>query len=425
MQAYQYNSQDFERRAPEAPKTGLMKGTRSDGRTPFGHDRDRVLHSAAFRRLADKTQVVGPGQGDIPRTRLTHSLEVGQIARGIGSELGLDPNLCELAGLTHDIGHPPCGHNGERILNELADKCGGFEGNAQTLRILTRLEPKILEGNESYGLNLTRASLDAACKYPWTKTQPDGSTKQKYSCYDEDKEIFEWIRQGNDSPRPPMEGQVMDWSDDIAYSVHDVEDGILSGRISLASLWDLVELSELAQKGVDRFGGTVEEYAEAAGRLNMQPTVTDAIKFDGSLHALVNLKRMTSDLVGRFVGATITATREGNASTNLGRHNGQLIIPPEALAEVRLLKTLAVLYVIDEPSHQRHMERQRDRIATVFDYLMRGAPGSLDPLFAAWYQAAETEAEAQRVVIDQVASLTESRLARIAHEAAGNIAPYS
>ncbi|MDO4911720.1 MAG: deoxyguanosinetriphosphate triphosphohydrolase [Corynebacterium sp.] len=430
MQAYQYDFVDFERRVPDAPKAGSMEGTQSDGRSPFSHDRDRVLHSAAFRRLADKTQVVGPGQGDIPRTRLTHSLEVGQIASGIGSGLGLNPSLCELAGLTHDIGHPPFGHNGETALNELADKCGGFEGNAQTLRILTRLEPKVMvegpRGPESMGLNLTRASLDAACKYPWVKTQPDGSVKQKYSCYDEDKEIFEWIRGGiSDSARPPMEGQVMDWSDDIAYSVHDVEDGILSGRIKLDVLWDLIELAEIAEKGIERFGGTVDEYAEAAGRLNLLKPVGAVQNFDGSLRSMVALKAMTSELVGRFVSATLTATREGNPDIILGRHHGQLIIPPEALAEVRLLKTLAVLYVINEPSHQRHMERQRDRIATVYDYLERGAPGTLDPIFAAWYQAAESEAEAQRVIIDQVASLTESRIARIAHEAAGNIAPYS
>ena len=415
---YQYSSFDEQRRHPEEAKGSTVSGTLPDTRGAFARDRARVLHSAALRRLADKTQVVGPRDGDTPRTRLTHSLEVAQIARGIGAGVGADPDLCELAGLCHDIGHPPYGHNGEVALNELAGDIG-FEGNAQSLRILTLLEPKICDAETSFGLNLTRAALDAACKYPWTRSQAEAKNTEKYGCYDEDAHILEWIRSGNDTHlKPPIEGQVMDISDDVAYSVHDVEDGILAGRIDLKVMWDLVELAALAEKGARAFGGNPDELVEAADRLRQLDVVSRAADYDATFPSLVGLKALTSELVGRFVGAIITATRENNGEA-LGRHNGQLVVPPDVAAEVTLLKTIAVLYVMDEPVHLRRQDRQRERIYRVFDYLSMGAPGSLDPSFAHWYMQADSDQQRRRVIIDQIASLTESRLERLAHLAAG------
>ncbi|QNQ90632.1 deoxyguanosinetriphosphate triphosphohydrolase [Corynebacterium poyangense] len=413
---YSYQPGDVERRFAEGAKGSAWPGADVERRGTFARDRARVLHSGALRRLADKTQVVGPRDGDNPRTRLTHSLEVAQIARSLGAGLGMDPDLCELAGLCHDIGHPPYGHNGETALNEVAEDCGGFEGNAQTLRILVRLEPKVVDQHgESMGLNLSRAALDAACKYPVLRTAPDLSLRKKYGCYDEDRSILEWIRKplgGNDSGRRSMEAQVMDWADDIAYSVHDVEDGIVSGRVHLAVLEDLVELAALAEKGARIFGGRPEELVDAAANLWALPVVSAAAQFDGSLGGFVALKKMTSELVGRFIGATLSATRH-RYPEDLGRHRGNLIIPDQAAAEVKLLKTIAVLYVMDEPSHLGKQDRQRDRIFRVFDYLMAGAPGALDPMFAQWWRAAESESAAHRVVIDNIASMTESRLERL------------
>lgn len=413
---YAYTPADTERRFYEGPKGSEFAESTPDHRGDFGRDRARVLHSAALRRLADKTQVVGPRDGDTPRTRLTHSLEVAQIARGIGTGLGLDPDLCEMAGLTHDIGHPPYGHNGEVALNEVAADCGGFEGNAQTLRILSRLEPKTVSpAGESFGLNLTRAALDAACKYPRTRTNPDGTVNAKYGCYDEDAHILAWLREGHTDQCPAMEAQAMDWSDDIAYSVHDVEDGIVSGRIALRVLWDLVELAALAEKGARAFGGTPEELLDAAGSLRELNVVHHAADFDHSLRGYAGLKRMTSELVGRYVGTTVAASA---GQERLGRQHGQLVIPPQAQAEVTLLKTIAVLYVMDAPVHIARQDRQRERVFRVFDYLTAGAPGSLDPMYRQWWNEAETDAGRQRVVIDQIASMTESRLERLAKRSA-------
>ncbi|MDO4685383.1 MAG: deoxyguanosinetriphosphate triphosphohydrolase [Corynebacterium sp.] len=410
--AYHYTASDMERRFVESAKRSHFEGTDQEHRSVFARDRARVLHSAALRRLADKTQVVGPHDGDTPRTRLTHSLEVAQIARALGAGLGVDPELAELAGLCHDIGHPPFGHNGEVALDELADLCGGFEGNAQTLRILTRLEPKILSPQgESYGLNLSRASLDAACKYPWTKAH----SPRKYGAYDEDRAVLEWVRQGRASLKPPVEGQIMDWSDDVAYSVHDVEDGIVAGRINLGVLWDFVELAALADKGARAFGGDPHELIEAAARLRQLPVVAAAADYDGSLRNTVALKAMTSELVGRFVSATITET--SRAAAEFGRHSGALLVPPQALAEVTLLKTIAVLYVMEDPGHLRRQDRQREQIRRVYDYLVMGAPGTLDPMFRTWFSAADSDAQRQRVIIDQIASMTESRLQRVHKEA--------
>ncbi|MCP1386832.1 deoxyguanosinetriphosphate triphosphohydrolase [Corynebacterium sp. TA-R-1] len=413
---YRYSPDDAQRLASEQPK-GAQIAPATDTRGAFGRDRARVLHSAALRRLADKTQVVRPQDGDTPRTRLTHSLEVAQIARGIGEGLGLDPDLCELAGLSHDIGHPPYGHNGERALDAVSG-CG-FEGNAQTLRILTRLEPKVLIDDHSFGLNLTRAALDAACKYPRTRTNPDGSVNKKYSAYDEDAELLAWIRRGHDDARPPIEAQVMDFADDIAYSVHDVEDGIISGRISLRVLWDLVELAALAEKGAAAFGGTIESLLDAANELRSMRSIGAASEFNYTLASWAQLKQLTSELVGRYVGAVVEATRTAHPDQELGRMHGDLIIPADIEAEVRLLKTIAVLYVMDLPNHIARQDRQRERIYRVYDYLVAGAPGTLDTIFQQWWIAAETDRERERVIVDQIASMTESRLERAAKKAAG------
>jgi dGTPase len=385
------------------------------GRTDFERDRARVLHSAALRRLAAKTQVVAAGSADFPRTRLTHSLECAQIGRELGQEIGCDPDLVDAACLAHDIGHSPFGHNGEAALNELAAPYGGFEGNAQTLRLLTRLEPKV----EGAGLNLTRATLDATLKYPWF-----GEPGTKFGAYAEDAEVFAWIRQGAPDRRPCLEAQVMDWADDVAYSVHDMEDGFHAGLITFKNLKSSAERAEVSRTALGYCpdgvtAGELTEVLDALLALDIWPA-----SYDGGPDTVAALKNLTSELIGRFCIAAQHATLAAASTTHhdlaspsshtspighsFTRYAADLAVPRRQRLECALLKAITAHYVMTRAGVLAAQARERELLTELADAVERGAPHTLDPLLRPSWDAAATDAARRRVVIDQVASLTDT-----------------
>jgi dGTPase len=361
-----------------------------------------VLHSAALRRLAAKTQVVEVGSGDFPRTRLTHSLECAQIGRELGAALGCDPDLADAACLAHDLGHPPFGHNGESALAELAAGCGGFEGNAQSLRLLTRLEAKV----PGAGLNLTRATLDATLKYPWL---PPAAGSGKYGAYADDAEAFGWVRDGAPDGRACLEAQVMDWADDVAYSVHDLEDGLHAGLITLGQLRDPAERMTVARLTGAEYCApgsvTVDELCEVFGRLlelGCWPR-----HFDGGPASSAAVKNLTSELIGRFCGAAQDATRQ-TGQPPLARYAANLVVPRRQRLECALLKGVTAHYVMSRAGAAAVQARERELIAELAAALLAGAPAALDPMFRPGYVAAGSDAARLRVVVDQIASLTDT-----------------
>ena len=380
----------------------LDEPAKRKGRTEFARDRARIIHSFALRRLAAKTQVAVPWASDFPRTRLTHSMECAQVGRELGAALGADPDLMESACLAHDLGHPPFGHNGEVALAELAQSCGGFEGNAQSFRLLTRIEAKTVDGDGiSVGLNLCRATLDAATKYPWSALE----NPKKFGVYADDQEIFTWVREGAPEGKTCIEAQIMDWSDDVAYSVHDLEDALVTGQITLSHLrGDIAHLFSTARSEYlsDLTESECETALDALTSLSCWPR-----EFDRSHRHLARLKDLTSQLVGRFALAAERETRSHFGDGDLTRYAASLLVPREQRVEVALLKSMAGYYIIKAEKSQERYARQKSVIADLVEAVLSQAPQSLESFFLQEWHRATNHEEKLRVVIDQIASLTD------------------
>ncbi|XBQ15190.1 MAG: deoxyguanosinetriphosphate triphosphohydrolase [Oceanicaulis sp.] len=244
-------------RAPYACDPAKTRGRRfsqpeSAMRTAFQRDRDRIIHSSAFRRLKEKTQVFVAHEGDAYRTRLTHSLEVAQIARTLARALDVDEDLAEAAALAHDLGHPPFGHSGEDALQDAMEGYGGFDHNAQTLRVITKLETRYPEFE---GLNLAWETLEGVVKHNGPLMRAG-----------EDPAVLPWGFRAYDGweglelhTHAGVEAQIAALSDDIAYNNHDIDDGLRSGILELDQLMDLPLVGEAFRRSRERFPDISED----------------------------------------------------------------------------------------------------------------------------------------------------------------------
>ncbi|MEM6916174.1 MAG: dGTP triphosphohydrolase [Verrucomicrobiota bacterium] len=313
--------------------SGDSRSGEGEYRSAFQIDRDRIIHTGGFRRLQNKTQVFFSGEYDFYRTRLTHSIEVAQIGRSIcnrlnemspllGPEFHVDSDLVEACCLAHDIGHPPFGHTGERTLHRLMRPYGGFEGNAQTLRILT----SILFG-PNRGMNPCRAFVDGVLKY---KTLFGEVPDQKHHfLYAEQAPVLEFMTGGDAFPEnlPPGRGrnsfrsiecQMMDWADDTAYSLNDIADGIHAGFITA----DRVQKWGEAQSLSSEESQILEELLEAIRKDRIEPAIGKKI--------------------GEFIAAAELDETNGFLSEATARHRFRLVIDPEIENECRLYNRISL-----------------------------------------------------------------------------------
>lgn len=414
-----YTDFDRERFLPEERSAGARRGE-------FARDRARVVHSSALRRLGAKTQVLSPSGGDFARTRLTHSLEVAQIGREMAIDLGLNADMVDMACLAHDLGHPPFGHNGEKALDSWASAFGGFEGNAQTLRLLTRIEPKVITSEgRSYGLNLTRASLDATCKYPWRRDESvaemGADRAVKFGAYEDDLKVFEWLRIGAPTRTKSAEAQVMDFADDVAYSVHDFEDAIVSKFIDVQALGDTANDDDLLEKISSWNGGAIakEALADALHRLRANEFWLE--RFDHSPAALGTLKNLTSSLIGALVSRTVDSIIDTSPASSLARFGSSLAIPLEVQAEISVLKGIVSAYLMSTEARRPFYEWQRGLLTELADALLASNGQNLDSYSSQAWALATGDVEKHRVIVDQIACLTDQSALTLHHRLVGSI----
>lgn len=329
-----YSSNDKERMLPENKKRG-------DVRTDFEIDRDRIIHSSAFRRLQAKTQVYGAGLMDFYRTRLTHSIEVSQIAKSIGLRLGVDTDLLEAISLAHDIGHPPFGHTGEGVLNSLC--LDGFEANAHNIVVLMFLETKIIgkDLSENRGLNLTRATLDGLLKYKTTRNKNNYKFLYDYEFF---RKLIEWIDPSWDDDRDvrdkrSLECQIVNWADNSAYSVHDLEDGIKSGLLKSYLLND-----SLFEKVKEYFRKKGNDFSDAS-IIRTFRWVKNIVRYIESANTEVERKRRLKYITSKLINDFVLGVSLQKVDDKQSRYSYKLVYKKTALLKSEMLRSIENLII--------------------------------------------------------------------------------
>ena len=359
-------------------RKSVVKRRNYEERDQFEIDRSRIVHSAAFRRLQGKTQVFTAGEGDFFRTRLTHSLEVAQIGKGLALRLKADADLVETISLAHDIGHPPFGHAGESELKSLMMPYGGFEANAQNIRILTKLETK---SGDYDGLNLTRAVIDGQMKYKEIFCEDRAKRgKQRKFIYEEDMKLAEWAGkeaqmavEGFEGNWKSFECEIMDWADDIAYAVHDLEDSIHAGYISRSTFRDDPRWQETIDTVTKDFKGrsvNVREIADELSRLFLDenPDFRPFTSRSSHKESKASRKQLTSLLIGRYIKSTDRQIRGELVRDAISeRYLYKLVKPIDYEVEVALLKTLVWKLVIDSTQVRTLEEKAKHIIRCLFE----------------------------------------------------------
>lgn len=409
-----------------------------DQRNPFVRDYDRILYSREFRRLSGVTQVVRAGEPFVYHDRLSHSLKVAQVARTLATLLQdrlderrlntdywIDEHVVQAAALAHDLGHPPFGHAAESKLDDLVDDdYGGFEGNAQSFRIVTTLAQ---QRRDYPGLNLTRATLDALLKYPYGFDE--GPRDDKWGYYPTEQDEFEWVRRhSNRHHERSIEAEIMDYADDLTYAIHDVDDFYRTGLVPLHRL-----LSETDATERNRFAEHVAEETDVGERYvnrffvdrlrSMTDPALDA-PFDGSDGSIAATNKFVSALIERYLGVNHPET------IRLGVDSGELVMerPEEFEKDLTILKRLTRFYVITDAKLVAQQHGQREIVERLFEFFLEQTPSDaeLANIVPSPYRerldALPTSDEGKRVriVADAVASLTEQQAVQLYRRLSGD-----
>lgn len=403
-----------------------------DDRSPAQRDRDRLLYSGAFQRLAEVTQVVTASSGYVFHNRLTHSLQVAQVGRRLAEKLllnpmlkdasdvnfsGIDPDVVEAACLAHDIGPPPFGHVIEEELNTLAQSAGGFEGNAQSFRILCKLA---FRSHKYRGLDLTRATLAAVLKYPWLRGE-NPRKPNKWGAYRSESEDFLFAREIHPiDNEQTAEAFIMDWADDITYSVHDLEDFHKAGRIPLYLLAqeDTRESDYFYENVYERHSllpgsplrARLPELREVLSGLLLASFPTTE-EYRGTERQRANLKNFTGFLIGRYINGVSVNEDNGRLS---------LQVDPQFKDEVSMLKELIWTYVIQDPALASQQVGQRHMVKTLYEVYTdasssRASWNIFPPYFRERLDQSDSNNDEDRIrtCVDLISGFTETQVHRV------------